>query len=253
MLSRILQADGPRPDHHLQPHQAHRRQGHRRADRARFRGGRHPRRPRAGCPRAGAARLPQWQGRRPRRHRCRRARHRRRECHPRHQLPVPRGREDLCPPDRPHRPRGQHRGRGDLRRLGRHAPLGPDQQGPRPRHPRARGDLLLLRPPLRGTGRPPRPPRAACPSAAQTRAGLDAEVIEDIEGPGKKSSGGPGRGRSGRGSGRGETGRGGRGADDSGPTSRAADDSPRDGESTRPRRNRNRRRTRGGTPAPEAG
>ncbi|MFN8030612.1 MAG: DEAD/DEAH box helicase [Dermatophilaceae bacterium] len=99
----------------------------------------------------------------------------------------------------------------------------------------------------------PRTAKGRLPRAAQTRAGLDAEVIEDIEGPGKKSSGGPGRGRSGRGSGRGETGRGGRGAGDSGPTSRAADDSPRDGESTRPRRNRNRRRTRGGTPAPEAG
>ena len=65
-------------------------------------------------------------------------RHRRRERHARHQLPVSRGREDLRPPHRPHRPRGQHRHRRHLRRLGRHPALGPDQQGPRPRHPRAR-------------------------------------------------------------------------------------------------------------------
>ena len=104
-----------------------------------------PRRPRPGRPRAGAARVPQRQGRRPRRHRRRGPRHRRRRRHARHQLPVPRGREDLPAPHRPHRPRRQHRHRGHLRRLGRPAALGPDQQGARPRHPRARGDLLLLR------------------------------------------------------------------------------------------------------------
>ena len=107
-----------------------------------------PRRPRPGRPRAGAAGLPQRQGRHPRRHRRRGPRHRRRARHPRHQLPVPRGREDLPAPHRAHRPRGQHRHRGDLRRLGRPAPLGDDQQGARPRDARAAGDLLLLAAPL---------------------------------------------------------------------------------------------------------
>ncbi len=78
------------------------------ADRG-FAAARHPRRPRPGRPRAGAARLPQRQGRRPGRHRRRRPRHRRRRRHPRHQLPVPRGREDLPAPHRPHRPRRQDR------------------------------------------------------------------------------------------------------------------------------------------------
>ena len=143
-------------------------------DRARVRRRRHPRRPRPGRPRAGAARVPQRQGRHPRRHRRRRPRHRRRERHPRHQLPVPRGREDLPAPHRPHRPRRQHRHRGHLRRLGRPAPLGPDQQGARPRHPRARGDLLLVRPPLRPTstsragakGRLPKAAADAAPASA---------------------------------------------------------------------------------------
>ena len=103
---------GPRPDDHLQPHQAHRGEGRRRPRRARVRRRRHPRRPRPGRPRAGAARVPQRQGRHPRRHRRRRPRHRRRERHARHQLPVSRGREDLPPPHRAHRPRGQHRHRG---------------------------------------------------------------------------------------------------------------------------------------------
>ena len=120
---------GPRAHHHLQPHQAHRRQGRRRAGRPRLRRRGHPRRPRPGRPRAGAARVPQRQGRHPRRHRRGRPRHRRRERHPRHQLPVPRGREDLPAPHRAHRPRRQHRCRRDLRRLGRPAALGPDQQG----------------------------------------------------------------------------------------------------------------------------
>ena len=40
---------------------------------------------------------------------------------PRHQLHLPRGREDLHPPDRPHRPRRRHRHRDHLRRLGRPA------------------------------------------------------------------------------------------------------------------------------------
>ena len=44
--------------------------------------------------------------------------------HPRRELPVPRGREDLPAPDRAHRP-GRRVGRRDhLRRLGRHAAAG---------------------------------------------------------------------------------------------------------------------------------
>ena len=76
-------------------------------DAARLRLRRGPRRPRPGRPRAGAARLPQRQGRRPRLHRRRRARHRRRGRDARHQLPDARGREDLPAPHRPHRPRGR--------------------------------------------------------------------------------------------------------------------------------------------------
>ena len=61
---------------------------------------------------------------------------------PRHQLHLPRGREDLHPPHRPHRPRGRLRHRDHLRRLGRPAPLEDDQQGARPALRRAAGDLL---------------------------------------------------------------------------------------------------------------
>ncbi len=93
--------------------------------------------------------LPQRQGRRARRHRRRRPRHRRRGHHARHQLPVPRGREDL---PAPHRPHGRAGAAGvaitlvdwdDLPRWGlinTHA---------RPRHPRAPGDVLQLRAPVR--------------------------------------------------------------------------------------------------------
>ena len=44
---------------------------------------------------------------------------------------LPRGREDLHPPDRPHRPRRRHGHRGHVRRLGRRAPVEDDQQGAR--------------------------------------------------------------------------------------------------------------------------
>ena len=55
--------------------------------------------------------------------------------HPRHQLPVPGRREDLHPPDRPHRPGRRDRRRGDVRRLGRHAALEADhRQDARPGH-----------------------------------------------------------------------------------------------------------------------
>ena len=71
-----------RPDHGLLPHQAQRPARRRRPDRARLRGRRGARRPRPGGPRAGAARVPERQGRRPRRHRRGGARHRRRPTSP---------------------------------------------------------------------------------------------------------------------------------------------------------------------------
>ena len=73
---------------------------------------------------------------------------------PRHQLHLPRGRQDLRPPDRPHRPRRRLRHRDHLRRLGRPAPLEDDQQGARPAVRRAAGDLLDLRAPLPRPGHP---------------------------------------------------------------------------------------------------
>ena len=82
---------GPWPHHHLRPDQAHRSQV---ADDLTERGfaaaslhgdlGQ-------GAREQSPAGLPQGQGRRPRRHRCRGARYRRRARHPCHQLPVPRG------------------------------------------------------------------------------------------------------------------------------------------------------------------
>ena len=65
--------------------------------------------------------------------------------------------------------------RGHLRRLGRHAALGPDQQGPRPRHPGAGRDVLDLPAPLRRPGHPRRHQPAPLPTGARTRAGLEAE------------------------------------------------------------------------------
>ncbi len=86
--------------------------------------------------------------------------------HPRRQLPVPRGREDLRAPDRPHRPGRQHRHRDHVRRLGRPDALDADRQGARPGHPGAGRDLLLLPAPLLR----PRHPRGhlglPCPAPA---------------------------------------------------------------------------------------
>ena len=95
-----------------------------------------------------AQRFWQQQGGCPCRHRRRRPRHRRRRCHARDQLPVRRGREDLPAPRGPHRPRRQQGHRRDLRGLGRHAALGPDQQGPRPERSGTHRDLLLLPAPV---------------------------------------------------------------------------------------------------------
>jgi superfamily II DNA/RNA helicase len=116
----------------------------------------------------------------------------------------------------------------------------------------------------------PREAKGRLPKAAQTRAGLDAEVLEDIEGPQKQRSGGSrsggsksggstsggtrsGTGRSGsRSGGRGRS----QGAEshggDSGPSSDNTDGASREGSgSDSLRRNRNRRRTRAGQSAAE--
>ena len=128
-----------------------------------------------GGAREGADQVPRGQAPGARRHRRRRPRHRRHRRHPRHQLHLPRGREDLRPPDRPHRPRRRHRHRDHLRRLGRPAPLEDDQQGARPALRRAAGDLLQLRAlPARPGHRPRhqgprRSPRARSSSSASRR------------------------------------------------------------------------------------
>ena len=96
--------EGPRADHDLRADQAHRAAGRRRPRRPRIRRRRRARRPGPGRPRAGAARVPLGQGRRAGGHGRRGPRDRRDRRHPRRELPVPRGRQDLRPPDRPHRP-----------------------------------------------------------------------------------------------------------------------------------------------------
>jgi len=90
------------------------------------------------------------------------------------------------------------------------------------------------------------------PRAQQTREGLDAEVLEDLGETGK-GAGRRGPGGSGGGGGRGRSGdsRGGRGSESRGQSSRPAS---RDAEAApegadRPKRSRNRRRTRGGSPS----
>ncbi len=89
------------------------------------------------------------------------------------------------------------------------------------------------------------------PRAQQTREGLGAEVLEDLgetgKGAGRRGPGGGDRG--GRG-GRSSDNRGGRGGDSRADSSRPASrdgDAPTDSGSDRPKRNRNRRRTRGGS------
>ena len=123
---------GPRPDHGLLPDQAHLRQGGPGHERPGLCRRSRARRPRPGRPGAGAPGVPQRQDRRPGRDGRRRPRHRRAGRHARHQLPVPRRRAHLPPPDRPHRPGRRQGRRGDLRRLGRHPQVGSDQQGARP-------------------------------------------------------------------------------------------------------------------------
>ncbi len=96
--------EGPRAHHDLRADQAHRAAGRRRPRRPRIRRRRRARRPGPGRPRAGAARVPLGQGRRSGGHGRRGPRDRRDGRHSRRELPVPRGRQDLRPPDRPHRP-----------------------------------------------------------------------------------------------------------------------------------------------------
>ena len=67
----------------------------------------------------------------------------------------------------------------------------------RPRHPRAAGDLLHLRPPLHRPRHPRRATGPRCPGAARPAPGLAAEEVEDLGETGKSS----GRGTSGRGAG----------------------------------------------------
>ena len=147
-----------------------------------LRRGRRPRRPRSGRPRAGPARVPQRQGRHPGGHRRGGPRHRRRGRHARHQLRVPRRREDLPAPRRPHRP-GRRLGRRDhVRRLGGRAALGADQQGARAVVPRPDRDLPHLRAPVHRARDPRRAPTGRLPRRSQTHAGLEAEVLEDLGG-----------------------------------------------------------------------
>ena len=155
-------------------------------DRARLRRRRRPRRPRPGRPRAGAARVPHRQGRRPGRHRRRRPRHRRRGRHPRHQLPVPRRREDLPAPHRPHRPRRRGRHRDHPRRLGRRhrwklINKALDLPFPEPAETYSTSDA-----PLRRARHPARRPPAAAARRSAPAPGLDAEEIEDLGETGRK-------------------------------------------------------------------
>jgi superfamily II DNA/RNA helicase len=103
----------------------------------------------------------------------------------------------------------------------------------------------------------PREAKGRLPKAQQTRAGLSAEAVEDLGETGKSSGRRPqGGGRSGRGESR-DGGRGGRdgggrdgGGRDGGRRNQTGGDSAEG--SSKPRRSRNRRRTRGGNPAGDA-
>ena len=89
---------------------------------------------------------------------------------PRRQLHLPRGRQDLHPPDRPHRPGRRLRHRDHPRRRDGRAPLEDDQQGARPAVRRADRDLLDLGAPLPRPGHPAGhqgPDRSPGPRGAQ--------------------------------------------------------------------------------------
>jgi superfamily II DNA/RNA helicase len=97
------------------------------------------------------------------------------------------------------------------------------------------------------------------PEAARTRAGLDAEEVEDLGETGRRAGGRVGRTRAGGGSSRGRRDAGGRSAKRDGGSAGRRDQSrtehdPRAGDAAaerRPRRSRTRQRTRGGVPVTE--
>ena len=152
---------GRRQDHRLHPHQAAGAAGRRRPGRARLQHQPAARRHGPGRPREGPGEVPRGQDPGPGRDRRRRPRHRRRRRLARHQLHLPRGRQDLRPPDRPHRPRRRLGHRDHVRRLAGHRALEDDQQDARPAVRRAAGDVLHVRAPLPRPGHRPRAPRAA--------------------------------------------------------------------------------------------
>ena len=163
-------------DDRLHPHQAAVAADRRGPRRARLPGLPAPRRHGAGRTREGDGPVPRGQDPGPGLHRRRRPRHRRARGLPRRQLHLPRGRQDLHPPDRPHRPRRRLRHRDHLRRLGRPPPLEDDQQGAGPALRRAAGDVLHLRAPLPRPGDrarhqgPGRRPGSARPARGPARA-----------------------------------------------------------------------------------
>ncbi len=105
------------------------------------------------------------QGRRAGGHGRRGPRDRRHGRHARRELPVPRRRQDLRAPDRPHRPGRQDRRRGHARRLGRAPPVEDDQRRPRARHAGGPGDVLHLGAPLQRPRHPRDRDAAACRTA----------------------------------------------------------------------------------------
>ena len=95
----------------------------------------------------------------------------------------------------------------------------------------------------------PREAKGRLPKAQQTRAGLAAETLEDLGETGKSAGRGQSHGRGRDSGGRDNGGRGGqsgRGERSARGTDRTTDEGP-----SRPRRNRSRRRTRGGQGSPE--
>ena len=189
MLARILQAEGPRPDHGLRPHQARGGADHRGAAGPALRGRRGARRPGAGRPRAGAARVPQRQGGRAGGHRRGRARHRRRGRDPRGQLPVPGGREDLhcTASDAPAGPGAPASSVTlvdweDMPRWGLiNKALGLDYAEP--------VELYSTSPQLYADLDIPEGAKGALPKQDRVRAGLDAEELEDLGETGRRGRG----------------------------------------------------------------
>jgi hypothetical protein len=131
--------------------------------------------------------------------------------------------------------------------------VGPDQQGPRPRHPGAAGDLQLLAAPVRDLGIPVGT-KGTLPRSARVRAGLEAEEVEDLGETGRRRPAGRDDSRSGGRPAGGSAGRsraGGAkdtGAKDTGAEAEVAHDAP----ALPKRTGATRRRTRGGGAAAAA-